>query len=512
MRCEVNCTVGLLDLAQEVIEEVLCHVDSPQDLIAFALASHLCASIAIPRHTEYRVLHITKQRPHVWKHLALYPNLASNIREVHIDFRNDTLDGHDKYPVTLVDPALEDSSGTSEQDVIEDMCKGLAAMKRLTMMTWRSRSAPWTIDLDQAIPIIEALAKLPTLQRLSLDWLRGLQEGHDLNTHPTWDISNLTHLRFQGFPPTTSGSAANIIKMLQKSPNLVHLHARASILSCVAAFSGFVLPMLTTLSLYGNSRDSIPIFIQRHPTIEELRWDATYHPFLPGSLPNCKRLRVSAFVRDALHSCCHLPGGPSRRQIEVIQLEDADTHVAYSNRFLDPTSLIVLRTHQDLAEISTYATRFPMIRWLEIIPKERTHKWTMDEWIEALSQFTRLETIGESNIWDLVLTGEVTASELIQRLVRACPHLHYLNNFDKNQGEGHRLAVHHHAGDDPNESIDSHSPCYMVQKRRTRSRQALVFEPMEGAYDNSGYVQPPRHLWHTIQLHPHVQQLEVRNS
>ncbi|TFK65086.1 hypothetical protein BDN72DRAFT_801569 [Pluteus cervinus] len=483
---------NLLDLAQELIDEILCHIDKPRDLTAFALASHLCANIAIPRHTEYRVICITRQRPNLWKHLARYPNLTSNIREVHIDFRK-TRHGHlEKYPITLVDPVLDNSSGISEQDVTENVYKAFAAMKRLTTTTWRgSGTAPSAVVSNEARTFTVALTKLPSLQRLSLDCDRALRKELGSGAHPTGDISNLTHLRFQGLPSVTPALAANITRMLQNSPGLVHLHVQTSTLSLMAAPSACVLPMLITLSLDGNSRTSIVHFIQQHPTIEELRWAPTsvVHPFRPGSLPNCKRLRVSTYVLDALESCCHLPSGQSHRSIEAIQHEGVLAILGndpYSYEFLDPASLVVLRTPQDLKTISAYAARFPMIRWLDVIPRGRIPTWTMDEWVEALSQFTHLETIGETNMYlDLVYTGEVTEPELIQKLALACPNLRYLNNFDLQQSEGHQLAIYRPTGEGADEGIDHDAVHYVVQKRRARSRQTVMFEPLQGDYDNS---------------------------
>ncbi|TFK65085.1 hypothetical protein BDN72DRAFT_218499 [Pluteus cervinus] len=505
--------MNLLDLAQELIDEILCWIDSPQDLVAFALASHLCASIAIPRHTEYRVLYIPTRRPDIWEHLARFPNSTSNFREVHIDFRKNS-DGRvpERYPVTLVDPKLDDSDDASDQDVIDNMCKAFATMKRLTTVTWHSRSQERVIPLNQRATFTEALTRLPALRRLSMMWASDSRAEYNSDLHPTWNISHLTHLRLRGtqaaYREPTPSQTTNIARWIQKSPGLVCLHMLARTLSLVAASSDFVLPVLTTLAVYGSSQESVIQFIQRHPTIEELRWCLldTVHPLPHGFLPNCKRFQVSVHILDALEANYSSTDEPPsardlRRQVEVIHFADLQIPDLLSYRFLNPIGLIVLRTSQDLEKISAHAARFPMIRWLEIIPREGYPNWTLDEWIDALSQFAHLDTIGECNIWDLVHNGRVTEPELIRRLALACPNLRYLNNFDNQQDQGHRLAIYRPPCEEFDEGMDSDVVCYVVQKRRTRSRQTMIFEPMEGVYDNSGYLQPPQRDWRTVQLH-----------
>ena len=43
----------LLRLSDEILDEIASVLDFHEDLIHFALASHACSNIVIPRHTQY---------------------------------------------------------------------------------------------------------------------------------------------------------------------------------------------------------------------------------------------------------------------------------------------------------------------------------------------------------------------------------------------------------------------------------------------------------------------------
>ncbi|TFK61262.1 hypothetical protein BDN72DRAFT_737787, partial [Pluteus cervinus] len=71
------------DLPVEITDQILPEIEHHRDLVNFACASQLCSQLAIPRHTEYRVLRLgTSNSAHIWAHLARRPDLARNIREI----------------------------------------------------------------------------------------------------------------------------------------------------------------------------------------------------------------------------------------------------------------------------------------------------------------------------------------------------------------------------------------------------------------------------------------------
>ncbi|TFK66230.1 hypothetical protein BDN72DRAFT_899995 [Pluteus cervinus] len=473
MSRDIKRVTGLVELAEELVDEILAHVGHHRDLMAFALTSRFSARIAIPRHTEYRVLYITTPRPDMWRHLSCCSTFTSNIREVHLGYAGeDTQRIAEKFPVSLVDPVLDDSSGASEEELKGDIRRAFVAMRKITTFTWKNRGKRF-IPLDQTAGLVENLAKLQTLECLSLVY--SSQKDFNSILNQTWNLSNLTHLRLRGAP----SQAEKLTKWLQTSPSLVFLRIWTRTLSLAVEASDLAFPMLTTLSLHGTSQEPVIRFIQRHLTIEEFRWSPpdVPDPLPPGFLPNCKRFHVSTCLLDALEAnylatvqASSLEASSTqnlRRRVEVIQVLDTLFPNLLPYQFLDPISLFALyMSTQDLEILHNCATRFPMIRWLEISSESDSPKWTIDEWILALSRFAHLDTIGGPSIRDLVHDGEISEQELIRRLALSCPNLRYLNNFGE---EGERLTMHRlpcggeFATDKGDDAIS-----YTIEKRTTR--------------------------------------------
>ncbi len=67
---------------------------------------------------------------------------------------------------------------------------------------------------------------------------------------------------------------------------------------------------------------------------------------------------------------------------------------------------------------------------------------SQDEWLDMLSRFSHLETLGSSDIWEHVHAGTISQEELIRKLLVACPDLRYLNNHDTKRKGDHRLHIH----------------------------------------------------------------------
>ncbi|TFK65090.1 hypothetical protein BDN72DRAFT_218597 [Pluteus cervinus] len=267
----------------------------------------------------------------------------------------------------------------------------------------------------------------------------------------------------------------------KKSPDLVYLHMWTRTLSRAAESSHLRFPRLTTLSLFGDSEESVIEFIQRHPTIEEFRWFplGVLHSFPLGFLPNCKRFQLSLPILAALEGnylaavqASSLEGSSTRdlrRPVELIRFRDRWVPNLLPYQFLDPL-----------------VGDFPNARRFEFRLDNRTsvccdlgHRVTffyhMDGWIRALSRFAHLDTIEGYSIWHLVRAGQITEQELIRRLAVACPKLRYLSNFEVEGGE--RLAIHPLSCGELGSGISSEDICYRVEKRKASLSLTRVFEP-----------------------------------
>ena len=74
----------LLRLPDEILAEIASELDLHEDLIKFALASHACANIVIPRHTQYRIIRVRNAGFQLGAHLAKRADIARNMQEVHM--------------------------------------------------------------------------------------------------------------------------------------------------------------------------------------------------------------------------------------------------------------------------------------------------------------------------------------------------------------------------------------------------------------------------------------------
>jgi len=160
----------LCQLPDEIIEEIVSELDQHRDLVAFALASRICAALVIPHHTQYRILRMRSTVPDVWAHLARRADLARNVREVHICDHG----ALDHYPTTLLDPQLDKAFSNAEESVrIRNICLALGHMHRLHTFIWSWKGARGdqrpTSHPAHENSVLTAVSRHPTLEQLSLN-------------------------------------------------------------------------------------------------------------------------------------------------------------------------------------------------------------------------------------------------------------------------------------------------------------------------------------------------------
>lgn len=161
----------LLRLPQEILDEILSEIDLHRDLVSFACVSKACSALAIPRHSEYRILRIRHKLPAVWAHLSRRADLARNIREVHMCERHNHTSS-DRYPNSLV-KISETAPATTEDEEgrVKTMCKALRHMDRLRVFTWSSDMIPFpepTMSPLHENEILGTLVGKPDLKHVAL--------------------------------------------------------------------------------------------------------------------------------------------------------------------------------------------------------------------------------------------------------------------------------------------------------------------------------------------------------
>jgi len=180
-------TMSFMSLARETLEEIISYIDSHQDLISLALVSPALKAIIIPRHSQYRVIRIREDMPHLWAHLAQRADLARTIKVVHLyeefDFSSPQI-----YPTTLVEaiPRKErDSRGKEEDSKIRNMCQALRHMTALREFAWSlSSTALPTVRRVHEDAIFLALSQCKSLAHLAL-WGRFAEHAPGVDRDPS---------------------------------------------------------------------------------------------------------------------------------------------------------------------------------------------------------------------------------------------------------------------------------------------------------------------------------------
>jgi hypothetical protein len=174
--------MSLMSLARETLEEIVSYLDSHRNLISLALVSAAWKAIIIPRHSQYRVIRIREDMPHLWSHLAKRADLARTIKVVHLYEEHD-FSSPQIYPTTLVEE--EHGSGEKEEEQkIKNVCQALRHMTALREFAWSlSANALPTTRPRHEDAIFRALSRCRSLAHLAL-WGRFAEHAPGIDFDP----------------------------------------------------------------------------------------------------------------------------------------------------------------------------------------------------------------------------------------------------------------------------------------------------------------------------------------
>jgi hypothetical protein len=475
-------------LPDEILEEIVSELDQHKDLVSLALTSRICAASVIPHHTQYRILRVRHSLPEVWAHLARRSDLARNIREIHICERHN-YGMPDHYPTTLIDPALDRAWDTAdESNRVRNICMALGHMYRLRVFDWSWRGVPGqqrpTSHPTHENAILTAVNNLPALETLSLNGkfalhaLNSMQDPKSL-TYPVWKVSNLRSLTLSGDTWAKLGNSRHLCAVLAKSPNLEYLEVPLEFHHLAECH----LPKLKQLKLLIQAGANLSIdqsralFLQNHPTIEELNWSPIGNPWIPpAALPNLKSLtsnRQFIMALDDPHYGTGTAGNPTAalltppstpvspkalrgspepdlaaevepeiprilRPIESLDILSLDARALLDLKCLDRTCLRKLRLHtfRDISTLYEVAEAFPNIEWLSLpsvhLPSDSPHPMavSMEQWLDILPRFKNLQVFRGQGLWESVKNDMPSMHQLILELVQVCPHLAEIDHCD----------------------------------------------------------------------------------
>jgi len=193
-------------------------------------------------------------------------------------------------------------------------------------------------------------------------------------------------------------------------------------------------------STSSSGEREIVAFLEKHPTIEDLRW-YPHNDTLRlshGSLPNLKCLITSPGIACSILSD---PTVPSRAIQCVSQLSLDEPTLAILDA-IDTSQLRDIRVwrYAGLESINHLAELFPHLTHLEI-PKfgiatrddAENNSYTIDDYILTLSKFQCLEYLIDSAIWPVLQLGG--GEEKVISLCTRCPSLQRLGYFNTQTSE-----------------------------------------------------------------------------
>ncbi|TFK65079.1 hypothetical protein BDN72DRAFT_824967 [Pluteus cervinus] len=521
----------LLTFAAEIIEEILSHLENHQDLLRFAAGSSFCARLAIPRHTEYRILVLPEPTPHIWKHLTRLPGLTHNIREVHLGASPGI------YPTTLFNEELDGNPATNVADkdqLGQDICSALELMEDLTVFTWR-----WSLESmvkpEHRASVMNVLSKKKTLKHIWLLWktisnLDSSAPPVDISTNPTWNISPLTSVTIEGVAWQDDHKTPYIYRWLQNLPALEYLRIGITPLSHLEDYRRLTIPTLQTLSLFGRGNQQIKPFIDRHVSIQEFRWTTRRHAFLsPGCLPNVKRVLASEDVLRAFESAYQLsipfspqagvdsstsPSGDStglasfssspidnRYRLEAIQFA-SEFHIPLDNllsfNFIHPSYLktLWLAGTETVDTLFALANKFHAVTAIylaDLLDDSNSHTFT--EWLDFFSHFHQLEALGGNHLRKVAQAESITFQDAVTRLARSCPNLKFLNDCDPMETSDRFVIRRHEITQESSGSESEGSrPHVRIELFREERRFSMTryLEPLGGHFNNDDQAYVPR--------------------
>ncbi|KAI0064261.1 hypothetical protein BV25DRAFT_299267 [Artomyces pyxidatus] len=285
----------------DVLEHILHHIDSREDLLSFALLNTYFRDITIPRHLEYRRIQISLSNQPVWMHLAERPDLASNVRTLIVETPRvwfSTLPW--RVPRTLVQPSTFSRSpgatgALSGYGVIEQAVSNMKYLQSIELCLYRVPSGP----SDTMCSILSYCA--PSVQHLTV-CASGYGAGWSiLDELPVWALSNLESIVLPGITHIYSLNCLPFIFVSSATLQVLHLPGCVGRSESLAAqFAECRFPALRELTLgpswtFSNGTYGAN-FLNVHPTIQVLSWDHTYLvPLSAGALPALKSLTFASW-------------------------------------------------------------------------------------------------------------------------------------------------------------------------------------------------------------------------
>ncbi|KAG7439839.1 uncharacterized protein BT62DRAFT_1013379 [Guyanagaster necrorhizus] len=351
----------------EILDAIVFHIDSKQDLLSLALSCQRMHDIVVPRHLDYRVLRCKVSSISVWNHLIVNRSLAKNVRRLEIldESRTDTdLESTD------------DELGMHERQE-RYLVSALTKMTTLNSFVWSCNHSP--ISIDNVWPTLLKCHSLSEV-RINDNMIFGPTSGEDTQVARSLVLPSVKTASFQStkhiYGSCQNPELGRIKDMLNHCPNLEDLNIsyarpRPPFAAHIPADELFLYgrwPCLTTLTLTNlrGASDAASAFISAHPSLEVLNIDMSPIALYANSLPRLRELTAHKDVVTAILSC------PSEepRPLETIRgarlSGSCDAFLSSLKLFGGSIKKMELRGWNDMDDIRRLVESSPMLSWLDI--------------------------------------------------------------------------------------------------------------------------------------------------
>lgn len=132
----------------EILDAIVFHIDSKQDLLSLALSCQRMHSVIVPRHYDYRTIRCKVSSISVWNHLIVNRSLARNVRSLEI--MDERCAEVEMVPsgILMTDTDLESTDDELGLHAKQErfLVAALTKMSSLSTFTWSCNHSPISID------------------------------------------------------------------------------------------------------------------------------------------------------------------------------------------------------------------------------------------------------------------------------------------------------------------------------------------------------------------------------
>lgn len=363
----------------EILDAIVFHIDSKQDLLALASSCQRMHGVVIPRHLDYRVLRCKVSSISMWNHLIVNRSLAKNVRRLEILDERTSVDSL-RIPGGVVGTDTDLESTDDELAMHEKqeryLVSALTKMTALKSFVWSCNHSP--ISIDNVWP---TLLKCHSLCEVEIydNMVFGPTSDVDSQAARSLVLPSVKTASFQStkhiYGSCQHPELGRIKDMLNHCPNLEDLNIsyarpRPPFAAHIPADELFLYgrwPSLTTLTLTNlrGASDTASAFLSAHPSLEVLNLDISPITLYPNSLPRLRELTAHKDVTAAILSCPSEEPRPLETIKGVRLSGPCDAFLSSLKLFGGSIKRVELGGWNDMDDIRRLVESAPMLSWLD---------------------------------------------------------------------------------------------------------------------------------------------------